>query len=38
MFIVGQISSQDEAIEIDFIAKVSVVALRSKYLAKTIKR
>jgi hypothetical protein len=37
MMIVGQVSTPEEATEIEFIAKSFVVANRAKALAKTIK-
>jgi hypothetical protein len=37
MMIVGQVSTPEEATEIEFIAKSFVVANRAKMLAKTIK-
>jgi hypothetical protein len=37
MMIVGQVSTPEEATEIEFIAKSFVVANRAKELAKTIK-
>ena len=37
MMIVGQVSSAEEAVEIEYIAKSLVVATRARYLAQQLK-